>query len=91
MPNHRPTLINKLADTIWNEIHTQRTSSSKLGDKFEFLKSRVKMQLSDSDLRDLCLLTAATVVDANATCKVQARRPLPTKVPVRPSIKDKGR
>lgn len=73
--NHRPTLINKLADLMTRELKSLRASNSRIGDDFEQIKTITRHRLSEDERRDLCLFLASVVVDANGVCNVSAKRP----------------
>jgi hypothetical protein len=71
---HRPKLVNLLADEMMDELYCQRTRESQLGDKFEFLKTKVRYRLTKEETRDLCLCLAQKLVEASPHCKITAVR-----------------
>ena len=77
---HRPTLINKLADCMMAELRCRgRSRNTSIGDKFDGLKTKIRYRFPDEDeQKQICLLMASVVVDADALCTVTAKRLPPT-------------
>lgn len=70
----RHKLARDLANEILSEYRCQRTATSRLGDKFEGLKTRLRFRFNEDELAELAMLSALAVLEAGSLVTVTGKR-----------------
>lgn len=72
--NHRPKFINELSEVLIDEFFCYRDRRSQLSDTYEGIKAKLRYRFTKEEIKELAVLAAATVIEANHLCHVTANR-----------------
>jgi hypothetical protein len=72
--NFRHNLTRKVARDINDEFNCQRTRQTRLGDKFEEFKVKLRYRFTKEELEELALLAASVVVEVGTEYSIHEKR-----------------
>lgn len=60
--SRRPKFCQLLADLMEKEVRSLNAKNSRMGDRFENIKSKLRMVMSKEEIEELCLCLSTTLV-----------------------------